>query len=659
LICQHCQAEVQEGTFCSHCGYRLDGEARSSPSEQLPHDHRGKRHRRRTVFRRYILPAMILIVVVAFGVLAMALQGFRDGSAERELANRHQAEIHYNRGLIYFEWGQYQLAEAEFEEAVRLVPGYSEAESSRRLSQAKQTVTPSPTPAPSSTPTLTPAAPTPTPEVVMVSLTQALFEESVAHYEKAEWEEAISKLEQLRREDVTYRAQEVVDMLVQSHRNFGLELESGDQIEEAISHYDSALYLRRRDPELEERRRRADLYVKASGVWNVDWESAIVNLTALYALAPDYKDTAERLYQATTTYGQVLVKQERYCAAAELFELALNIRDDDDEIVKLEDDARHICEVSTPVPLETQVPNGGTAGVVHLGTLVASCYDHRTDQLSLCAQDADANELYTWLPGAEQPALTLDGTMLAYRSNDPEHPGLYVVPLAGSSAITATGTSTSTVPPVTVRTGTAITITTESEVHSPTWSPDGTRIAYAQHDADQESWFIYIALADGTTPPRRIHQGEWPAWGPDGLLAFTTCSGEELCGIHLFDPASWDLRKLTNSLQDRASGWSPSGDELAYTSDIGRSNNLYVVHATSGTVRQITRNLFTDVMPVWSPDGQRIAYVTNRDDDWAIYTVHPYGDRQQRIAILGAESADPQRFRLSWVAKVIRFPGAP
>ena len=106
-------------------------------------------------------------------------------------------------------------------------------------------------------------------------------------------------------------------------------------------------------------------------------------------------------------------------------------------------------------------------------------------------------------------------------------------------------------------------------------------------------------------------------------------------------------------------GWSPSGDELAYTSDIGRSNNLYVVHAQSGTVRQITRNLFTDSTPVWSPDGQRIAYVTNRDDDWAIYTIHPYGDQQQHIAVLGAESADPQRFRLSWVAKVIQFPDAP
>ena len=662
MICQHCQAEVQDGEFCSHCGNRLDDEAPSPPQERF-HGKASKRRRRRRVFRRWVFPSLILIVVIAFGILVMGLMGFRDGSAERDRANQHQAEIHYNRGLIYLEWGQYQLAEAEFEEAVRLVPGYEQAESSRRVAQVKQTVTPSPTPAPSATPTHTPAPPTPTPEVVIVPLAQALFEETVIHYEKGEWEQAISKLEQLRIEDATYRTQEVVDMLVQSHRNYGLELETQDQLEEAISHYDSALYLRRRDPELEERRRRADLYVKALGVWNADWESAIVNLTALHALAPEYKDAAERLYQAATTYGQAQVKQERYCAAAELFELALNIRDDDDEIVQLEDDARHICEVSSPVPLETKTPNGGTPGMLHIGTIVASCYDHRTDQFSLCAQDAESNELYTWLPYAEQPALTLDGAMLAYRSNDPERPGLYAVALAIGTEITDTIASTGNSVPSTdtlqsavVTPGAAITITTEVDVHYPTWSPDGTRLAYAQYDAEQEDWFIYLALADGTTPPRRIHQGEWPAWGPDGMLAFTTCTGEELCGIHLFDPTSWELRKLTNSLQDRASGWSPSGDELAYTSDIGRSSNLYVVHAASGHVRQITRNLFTDVMPVWSPDGQRIAHVTNRDDDWAIYTVHPYGDQQEQIALLGAESADPQRFRLSWVAAVIRFP---
>jgi len=178
-----------------------------------------------------------------------------------------------------------------------------------------------------------------------------------------------------------------------------------------------------------------------------------------------------------------------------------------------------------------------------------------------------------------------------------------------------------------------------------------------QYDADEEQWSIYVARVGRQEAPLRVRQGEWPSWGPGEWLALTTCRGENDCGIYKLNLSSGEMRQLTYTRQDRASAWSPSGDEIAYMSDIGRSLNLYVVHAESAHVRQITRNLFTDVLPAWSPDGQRIAYVTNRNDQWMLYTAHPYGQAGQeaRIATLGAESADWLRFRLSWVAPIVRI----
>jgi tetratricopeptide (TPR) repeat protein len=647
VICESCQAPIEDLPFCPYCGHRQSGQAAPAAGDHTLSDKAIRCAQRKRLLQRLAVPTLLLVVIIVFGVLGLALSGLRDGIQERNRSVQHQAEVRYNRGLIYLEWGQYQMAEAEFEEAVRLVPGYADAEAKWRVAELKQTVTPTPAPSPTPTPTATPVRPTPTPERVIVPVAQVLFEQAQAYYQKQQWEDAISSLEQLLDEDANYQSDQVVEMLFLSHKNYGVSLEAEDMLEEAISHYDSALYLRRRDPEVEEFRQRADLYLRALGFWNADWSRVVVNLTALNALSPDYKDTAERLYQACTIQGQALIKQERYCAAAELYQQALKVHADDPEVVKLQDDTSHLCRVRGPDPVETPAPGATLTTTIHIGTLVGTCYDHRTNEYSVCAQNAEDNVLQTWITQAEQPALSLDGRALAYRSSDPANPGLYAVVLTPSVSIGG-----AVVPSA------LYTITTEARVASPTWSPDGSRLAYALYDPDAQAWYIYIAWIGSKDSPRRIHQGEWPSWGPNGLLAFTTCSAKDSCGIHVLDLSSWKLRKLTDSIQDRAPAWSPSGDEIAYMSDIGRSFNVYVaqIQPQMVTVRQLQRDLFKDGMPVWSPDGQRIAFVTNRDDDWSVYTLHPsLGEDHRRVVAMGAESADWLRLQLAWVAPVVRF----
>lgn len=630
MICRHCKAEIPEYAYCPHCGQPTGKADATPPAVSVLVRH---------AFRRWILPLAILVVVIAFGVLGMALLGFVDGTQERDLANRHQAEILYGRGEAYLECGQNQLAEAHFREALRLVPDYPGAAQKLSVAQARQTVTPSPTLPP---PTSTPIIPTPTAEVVVVPVTDVLFEEGEAHYEQGEWEAAISTLEQLRLEDVNYKASRVAELLFDSHYRLGVELDEQDKIEAAILQYDRALDLKPRDPQVSQLRRRADLYQSALSEWSVDWDSVVNFLIALYHLAPDYKDATDRLYEACIEYGDQLIKQERYCAASQLFEQAAEIRNDDDSVLKREHDTDYLCQVTTPIPLETPTPDGHPSpwSTVHIGTLIGTCYNARDDQYDVCAQNADDEALETWILNAEQPDVSLDGRRLAYRSVDPKGAGLYALDLND---------------------GTTITVTTAPSAHYPTWSPDGAQLAYTQYDQEQADWFIYIATVGSEEPPQRIRQGAWPDWGPNGLLAFATCGTENECGIYTYDPESGNLARITNAKQDRAPAWSPSGDELAYMSDIGLSLNLYVVQTETMHVRQITKNLFTDVMPVWSPDGQRIAFLTNHNDGWSAYSIHPWpGEGQaEHILTVGAESADWQRMQLAWSAQIIPSPSAP
>jgi tetratricopeptide (TPR) repeat protein len=627
MICRNCQAEVQDFPFCPQCGHRL---------QEIPLGKPGRRTRRRLFFRRWVFPLSLLLAVIAFGVLALALRGFQDGIQDRDLANHRQAEILYNRGLVYLELGQPQLAEAHFEETLRLAPDYVEAQEKLLVARAKQTVTPSPTLPP---PTPTPVTPTPTPEIVVVPLTDVLYEEGKAHYEAQEWELVISKLEQLRLEDINYKSEQVTEMLFESHKAYGQALDEEGQIEAAILQYDHALDLRPRNPEVSELRRQADLYQSALSDWGVDWESVINFLIALYHVSPEYKDATDRLYEACITYGEEMVKQERYCTASEYFEQAVEIRDDDEYVVKREGDTSILC-AAKPELMETPMApiTASVWSKVHIGTLVATCYEPHDNRYDICAQNAEDNVLETWIRHAEQPAITLDGSWLAYRSADHQRPGLYAMDVIS---------------------GTVVTITVDANAHHPTWSPDGTHLAYTQYDEEQADWFIYIAQVGADKPPQQIRKGEWPSWGPGGFLAFTTCGQENDCGIYVYDPSTGALRKVTASKQDRAAAWSPSGDEIAYTSDIGLSFNLHIVNIKIADTwgRQITKNLFTDVMPVWSPDGQRIAFITNHNDDWSVYSIHPYpGVQAEHIVSLGAESADWQRIRLAWTAPIVRFP---
>src|SRR5438067_1822210 len=121
----------------------------------------------------------------------------------------------------------------------------------------------------------------------------------------------------------------------------------------------------------------------------------------------------------------------------------------------------------------------------------------------------------------------------------------------------------------------------------------------------------------------------WPMWWPRTIVTPTRSS--RLCGwrpqIFVIDVASGTSRQLTKGdWDDDAPAWSPDGQEIAFVSDRRRQrhdehlrSDLWVVAATGGKARRVTRARGAAAFPMWSPDGRSIAFIGGEHGDrfWA------------------------------------------
>ena len=139
---------------------------------------------------------------------------------------------------------------------------------------------------------------------------------------------------------------------------------------------------------------------------------------------------------------------------------------------------------------------------------------------------------------------------------------------------------------------------------SPSWSPDGTRIAYLHQPALYSNNHIYIIEAAGGAPVR-LTQTEGLYSGPR---------------------------------------WSPDGTRLVFTDWNVGNGDVFIVNADGSGLTNVTRNSAMDVDPSWSPDGARLAFVSDRHDPAYhsdVFVVDVNGSNVNRLTSLGSYSGGP------------------
>jgi Tol biopolymer transport system component len=155
----------------------------------------------------------------------------------------------------------------------------------------------------------------------------------------------------------------------------------------------------------------------------------------------------------------------------------------------------------------------------------------------------------------------------------------------------------------------------------PTWSPDGSLIAFrSQRDGNDE---IYVVQADGEGSRNITNHDavDWgPDWSPDGdLIAFNSgrVNPLELYGF-VTDPRGREVRRVGGDTFFEYPAWSPDGTRIAFMHQTfdraGGNYEIYVMNADGTGIRRLTNHPADDGWPAWSPDGTRIAFSSLRHD---------------------------------------------
>ncbi|MCB9126404.1 MAG: tetratricopeptide repeat protein [Ardenticatenales bacterium] len=266
---------------------------------------------------------------VAFLLLCLFL-GSLYGINERRSDAKQEAVELFETGAALVDAGEYELAIANLNEAIRLQPEFAAAHQLLALAEHRLDER-----------QLAPQAASPTPSDDEQA--ELLFADGATALNDRAWSQAITFFERLRNEYPSYRSDEVEEALFVALRSAADEAIDDDQAETALDYVERALELQPDNRSLAERKAQLELYFEGiEALEDEAWETAIERFRTLYFTDAEFLDVQEQLVDSYVGQGEALTDEEAWCDAADSYRVALRYT----ESVRVEqrfDDATELC----------------------------------------------------------------------------------------------------------------------------------------------------------------------------------------------------------------------------------------------------------------------------------------------------------------------------
>jgi hypothetical protein len=267
----------------------------------------------------------------------------------------------------------------------------------------------------------------------------------------------------------------------------------------------------------------------------------------------------------------------------------------------------------TPVPQPTLT-----------GQIAFPVYDPKRDTYDIYLVNVDGSNRRKLMEEASEPAISADGSKIAFRSWNDSTLGLMVRNMDGTE-------------PQRVSRG--------LEDACPYWALEELLVFHSTKEGPAPRLYTAGAWegANGLNNVQDVREGtdpvygQYPAWVPDERIVYKYFeqSGDFL-GLYVINSDGSNPTPITDHLGDTMPSVSPYGDKIAFTSNRTGKWEVYVVNIDGSDCKQLTNSGgYNSGLPTWSPDGNHVAFVSDRDNQWAVRVINADGSGERKLFDLG------------------------
>ncbi len=182
--------------------------------------------------------------------------------------------------------------------------------------------------------------------------------------------------------------------------------------------------------------------------------------------------------------------------------------------------------------------------------------------------------------------------------------------------------------------GTQVAVRSNEPIISPSWSPDGTKVAYVSFEKKKPVIYVQNLV----TGARKIIVNEKgsnsaPSWSPDGTRLAVALSKDGNTQVYSVASEGGSLRRLSNSNGiDTEPQYSADGQTIYFTSDRSGGPQIYKMGASGGNAQRVTFTGNYNISPRVSSDGKTLAWVSQRDGGYSLYAMNLASGQEMRLA---------------------------